>query len=136
MNNKTFLLTILTPFGKFYEGQVSFLSVKSNDFVLGILPNHAPLISTVDISKLIIKDEIGKPHIYAVNEGAIHIKESGDVLLMVKSIEGKDSIDINRAKAAKKRAEDRLNSKSDQLDVARAKNALLRAINRINIFKE
>ena len=43
-----------------------------------------------------------------------------------------DEIDVNRAEEAKKRAEERLNSKSDSIDVARAEAALKRAMARIN----
>ena len=42
-----------------------------------------------------------------------------------------DTIDIARAQAAKKRAEDRLASKSKEIDVDRAKLALQRALTRL-----
>ena len=45
----TFLLEIYTPFGKYYDRYVDELIVQSDDFVLGILPNHAPLVSKVKV---------------------------------------------------------------------------------------
>jgi len=46
-----------------------------------------------------------------------------------------ENIDLARAQAAKKRAEERLQSKSDEIDFKRAELALKRAINRINVYE-
>ena len=125
-------LIILTPYGRYFEGNVSFLNVRSEDYDLGIYPGHAPLISTVAISKMIIR--IGdKEYLYAVGGGIINIDKE-KVTLILNSVERSDEIDIARAQKAKKRAEERLNSQNkDEVDVNRAKLALLRALNRINI---
>ena len=130
---KTFHLNILTPYGHYFEGAVEFLEVHSEKYNLGIFPGHAPLISTLEVGKMIIRiKEINE--IYAIGGGIINI-EKDKVILVLNSIERHDEIDLERAKDAKKRAEDRLNeSKNDDaIDVNRAKLALLRAINRINI---
>lgn len=47
----TFNLTIVTPFGIYFKGDVSFLEVRNEDSVLGILPKHTPIISTVKLGK-------------------------------------------------------------------------------------
>ena len=61
--------------------------------------------------------------------------EKDEVTLVLNSIERVDEIDLERANAAKERAEKRLKEKSldDSIDVNRAKLALLRALNRIEI---
>ena len=135
MQDKIHLL-ILTPYGHYFEGDVDFLSVKSEKYSLGIYPNHAPLISTVDICKAIIRRG-NKEYKYAVGGGVINI-EKDKITLLLNSIESVDEIDISRAEASKKRAEDRLNNpaKDDTIDVNRAKASLLRAINRIDIVKK
>ena len=129
----TFRLSIFTPYGHYFDGQVEFLEVHSEEYNLGILPGHAPLISTVTVSKMEIKMN-GKKHIYAVGGGVIKVDKEL-VTLLLDSIEAKNEIDVARAKEAKLRAEKRLeeSKKNDAIDVSRAKLALLRAINRLNV---
>ena len=133
MANNTFHLVILTPYGRYYEGDIEFLEVHSEKYNLGILPGHAPLVSTLTISKMVIK-AMGGTTIYAIGGGVINI-EKEKVTLILNSIEREDEIDVARAEEAKKRAEDRLNriNKNDTIDVNRAKLALMRATNRLNI---
>ncbi len=130
---KNFQLIVLTPYGKYFEGFVDFLEVRSEDYNLGILPGHAPLISTVAICKMTLKIGNRKEN-YAVGGGVIRV-EKDKVTLILDSIESADEIDVARAQEAKKRAEERLSEaiKNDAIDVSRAKVALLKAINRINI---
>lgn len=132
MANETFKLTILTPYGHYYEGNVEFLEVHSKDYNLGILPHHAPIISTLEIGKMILRDA-HEQYEYAIGGGIINVNKE-QVTLILDSIERSDEIDVERAKEAKKRAEDRLNKNDDdQVDINRAKLALIKAINRINV---
>lgn len=125
-------LEILTPNGSYLETDAEFLSVKSTISQLGIYPNHAPLITQIEICKLVIKCE-GKNMVYAIGGGVMSITKGSNVKLLLNSIEEKSKIDLQRALKAKQRAEERLQNKSNY-DVTRAKAALSRALNRINIF--
>ena len=130
----TFTLEILTPTGIYLKEEVSFLNVHSEKYNLGILPGHAPLITTLAISpmKITFKEKTLK---YAIGGGIMRIDKE-KVLLLLNSIERADEVDIERALAAKTRAEERLKNKShyEEIDVTRAKLALSRAINRIQII--
>ncbi len=128
----TFLLEIFTPFGKYFDRYVEELVIQTDDYVLGILPNHAPLVSKVKISKMYIIQN-GDKKCYAIGEGLLNISKDG-VTLLLESIESKDDIDIDRAKDAKKRAEQRLASLVN-IDVERAQRALNRANNRISVYE-
>jgi F-type H+-transporting ATPase subunit epsilon len=130
----TFHLTILTPYGRYYDGSAEFLEVFSEKYSLGILPGHAPLISTLSVSKMTIQMPGGHKYIYAIGGGAINIDKDG-VTLILNSVERKDEIDVTRANEAKKRAEERLNEakQNSSIDTDRAKLAYVRALNRINI---
>lgn len=126
-------IDILTPYGKYLSTESDFISLKTPVGVLGILPNHTPLISTVEISKLVIKCD-NKENTYAVSGGVIHIKDNNQVVLLVNAIENKKDINLSRAEKAKANAEEML--KKDNADVKLAKSALLRALNRISIYNE
>ena len=130
--DKTFKVTIYTPFGLYLQTESDYLSTTSAMGVIGILPNHAPLISTLEISKLIIRKG-SEEKVYAIGGGVINIKKDHSVTLLVESIERKDEIDVRRAHAAKERAEARLNESANEVDVQRAKASLLRALNRLDV---
>ena len=130
---KTFLLEIYTPYGKYFDRYVEEVIVPTEEYVLGILPGHAPLIAKIRLGKLEIIRE-GEKTIYAHAEGLINVKKDV-VTILVDSIESKDEIDIDRAKEAKKRAEGRL-AEPLNIDVERATRALIRANNRIAIYED
>ncbi|MCQ2814770.1 MAG: ATP synthase F1 subunit epsilon [Bacilli bacterium] len=129
---KTMHLIVRTPYSIYLEVDVEFLSVKSSEFVLGILPNHAPLVTTLDICelKLLLNN---KSVSYAIGGGVMNITKNHEIHLMLNSIERYDEIDINRANESKERALKRLEQKQD-IDIARAEASLSRALNRINVF--
>lgn len=130
---KTFLLEIYTPYGKYFDAFIEEVIVPTEEYVLGILANHSPLVAKVRTGKLeIIRDE--DKMVYAITEGLINVKKDG-VTILVNTIERKDEIDIDRAKEAKRRAEERLKEPLN-IDVERAQKALIRANNRIEIYED
>ena len=131
---KTFVLDIYTPFGHYLSDRVNSLTVSSEDFTLGILPEHSPLISTVTISKVIIEKK-DKKEIYATSGGVVRVEKS-KVVLLLNTIESPDEIDLERAERAKERAENRLSdSHLEPMNVTRSQLALARAMNRIKVKK-
>ena len=134
---KTFNLTIFTPNGKKYDQDVEFVQVHTQEAYLGILPNHADLISDVMVSKLTVRVN-GVDEDFAVGEGVLNVKD-GNLKLVVDSLEHSSEIDLERAMAAKQRALDRLSGALvdfEELDIVRAKAALVRALNRISVSKK
>ena len=130
---KTFLLKIYTPYGKYLDAVVEEIVVPTEEYVLGILANHSPIVAKVRTGKLEIKRD-GDKAVYAITEGLINVKKDG-VTILVNTIERKDEIDIDRAKEAKRRAEERLKEPLN-IDVERAQKALIRANNRIEIYED
>ena len=129
---KTFTLDIFTPFSHYFSDEVECLQVSSEDYRLGILPNHAPLVSTVTICEMVIQKG-GKKESYATSGGVIEVKDN-KVVLLLKAIESVDEIDLSRAEAAKDRALKRLaNPNLETMKVTASRLALARAENRIRI---
>ena len=130
--DKTFVLNIYTPFTHYYSDDVEYLQVCSEEYMLGILPNHAPLVSTVVISELVIQKD-GKRESYATSGGIIKV-ENNQVELLLQSIESIEEIDLQRAEAAKDRALKRLaNPNLETIKITASKLALARAENRIKL---
>lgn len=130
--NKTIHLDIYTPTGKYLSTEVDFVKVTSSVAVLGILPGHAPLVTTLEICQLTLKANSKEEH-YAISGGVLNIKKDRSVVMLVNAIEHSEEIDFARAEESKKRAEERLKNKRDDIDIARAQAALSRALNRLSL---
>ncbi|GBG10226.1 F0F1 ATP synthase subunit epsilon [Paenibacillus sp. MY03] len=126
----TFLVEIVTPERKVYEETANMVSVKGVEGELGILPNHIPLVTPLRIAPVTIKRG-GVVDIIAVNGGFIEVRKD-KVVILAESAELARDIDVRRAEAAKKRAEERL-AKREQIDYHRAELALQRALNRLSV---
>jgi F-type H+-transporting ATPase subunit epsilon len=128
---KTIKVSVVTPDGPVYEADVEMVSTKAKSGELGILPGHIPLVAPLEISAVRLKKE-GKTEYIAVSGGFLEVRPD-KVTILAQAAERAEDIDVARAKAAKERAERRLQSKQDDIDFKRAELALKRAINRLNV---
>ncbi|OEF99828.1 F0F1 ATP synthase subunit epsilon [Vulcanibacillus modesticaldus] len=128
----TIRLEIVTPERKVYSEDVDMIIVKGELGELGILPKHAPLVTPLVISAVRIKKD-GKEQLIAISGGFLEVS-SDKAVILAETAELPEEIDINRALAAKERAEQRLsNSGAEEYDFKRAQLALQRALNRIRV---
>lgn len=126
----TFILEVITPERNFFSGEAECVIFKSVDGELGVLAKHAPTVTAVNVGPLRIKDADGKWIEAVVTDGFAKIMPD-KVVIMTDTAEYPEEIDINRAKAAKQRAEERLQKQLSQLEYMRSKTALARAMARI-----
>ena len=124
-----FELKIIEPDGMFYEGQASFLEFASVMGEMGVYANHIPLTTILAPGVVKIHND-GQVKKAAVMGGFVEIQKDR-ITVMAENAEWPDEIDVERAKAAKQRAEERLQKKETGLDTARAEAALKRAMARI-----
>jgi F-type H+-transporting ATPase subunit epsilon len=130
----TFLLEIVTPERKVYAEEVNMIIAKGAEGELGILPNHIPLVTPLKVAPVTVKKAGRQDSYIAVNGGFMEVRKN-KVVILAESAELPEQIDIERAKAAKERAEQRLASKKDDIDFRRAEIALQRALNRIDVYQ-
>lgn len=104
------------------------VSVKTGGGELGILPKHAPLAATVKPCVVRVKTAQGEGYI-PVSGGFLEILPE-KVTILADVAELPQDIDIERAEAAKERAEKRL-AQRDGIDTLRAEAALKKAIHRL-----
>lgn len=128
----TFLLEVVTPERKVYAQDVDMVIVKGVEGELGILPNHIPMVTPLRIAPITVRK--GKTdELIAVNGGFMEVRKD-KVVILAESAELPGDIDVDRARAAKERAEKRLSSaKKDEIDFRRAEMSLQRAMNRLDI---
>ena len=107
---------------------VEFTSV---DGEMGVYKHHIPLTTVLAPGIVTVTEADGKKEA-AVHAGFVQIL--GDkVTFLAEIAEWPDEIDVNRAQAAKARAEERLHNHSAEVDVARAEIALKKALVRIDV---
>lgn len=128
----TFLLEIVTPEHVVFSQEVEGLSVRGLEGDLGILPGHIPFVTPLQVAPLVVKSG-GKSQTIAVHGGFVEVQ--GDkVIVLAESAELPQEIDVERAIAARERAERRLSATGqDRIDHRRAELALQRATTRINV---
>ncbi|EJE98751.1 F0F1 ATP synthase subunit epsilon [Liquorilactobacillus mali] len=130
-------VSVVTPDGSVYEGQTRLAVFKTTVGEIGILPNHIPLIASLEIDEVRVKvqgtddkfDEI------AVSGGFVEFSDNV-ATVVANSAEKKENIDKDRAAKARERAERRLEAAKQSNDInttKRAEIALRRAVNRMNI---
>jgi len=125
-------LTIVTPQKIFYEGEVESLIVPGIEGYLGVLTDHAPLITAIMPGKVTIKDNTHKEILLAVSYGFFEVS-SNHATLLADSVEFVSDIDLERARGALDRAKKRLTNEAGDIDLPRAQKAVERAQNRIRI---
>jgi F-type H+-transporting ATPase subunit epsilon len=130
---KTIQVSVVTPDGPVFEGNAKMVSAKAKSGELGILPGHIPLVAPLTISAVRVHDADGKTQNVAVSGGFIEVRPE-KVTILAEAAEVASDIEMDRARAAKDRAEKRMaSSKQDNVDFTRAEFALKRAINRIDV---
>ncbi len=127
----TLRLEVATPERLLLKEQVTEAQVPGLDGALGILPEHAALLSELGCGPLSYKLENGQTKYMSVCGGCVEV---GPELVRVLAMraEASTDIDVKRAEAALLRANERLLHPTPGLDVARALNAAKRAQARLD----
>ncbi len=124
-------LQIVTAEGIVYDDEVDFLAAPGGYGSLGILPRHAPLLSTLKAGELHFRKG-GDETVLAIGGGFIEVLNNR-VIVLADSAERAEEIDLARAEEARRRAEQSLANRSalDPEQLALAEASLRRAMARI-----
>jgi F-type H+-transporting ATPase subunit epsilon len=111
-----------------FQGDVDIVVLPGVAGEMGILPHHAPVLAILKYGVIKIRHD-GKEELFAVSGGMAEVQPD-IVTILADAAENIEEIDITRAKAAKKRAEDALAKVSpEQQDVYLTMEAALRRSN-------
>jgi F-type H+-transporting ATPase subunit epsilon len=113
------------------ETDVEMVSAPGSDGMLGILPNHAPLVTTLSAGELRIKKG-GSEQTMVVFGGFMEVLPD-KVIVLADVAEKVEEIDVQRAEEARKRAEEAIARGGDRTDLAAAEARLSRAQVRIKV---
>ncbi len=98
--------------------------------VLGILPRHAPLMAVIVPGELVVKKEGQEDRYYAVGGGFMEVRPD-KVILLARSGESAEEIDLARAQEARQRAEELL--AAGEMDSAERRRVMELALRRSRV---
>jgi F-type H+-transporting ATPase subunit epsilon len=126
------LLEIVTPQGLVFSEEVDEVTAAGSEGEFGVLPGHVPFVTTLKIGILTCKKG-NETKYFFVNWGYAEIGAE-KVMILADSAESSEEIDLERAMAARKRAEERLKH-AENVDFTRAEAALERAVTRAQVVE-
>ena len=131
----TLHLQIVTAERKLLDGEADMVIAPGGAGELGILPHHIPIITTLKPGELrVLQHDEEVP--FAVAGGFMEVRnsaEGSEVIVLADAAERAEDIDLERAQAARQRAEQARAQSQSEIDAVAAETALLRALVRIRV---
>ena len=124
-------LSVVTPERKLIEENVDEIVLPGSEGYLGVLPGHAPLLTALNVGELTYRTGGGTRACF-VAWGFAEILP-GRVSVLADVGERAEDVDMERARAARERAERRLKGGTADTDFERAKIALEKALIRMQV---
>jgi F-type H+-transporting ATPase subunit epsilon len=126
------LLEIVTPERLAYSDTVDSVVVPGSLGELGVLPHHAPLVSTLGVGELRIRKG-GSEEAFAIVGGFLQVRPD-KVVVMAETADLASEIDVAKAEEARREAERALEGGYQEgADLAAARAALQQALLRIRV---
>lgn len=126
------LLEIVTPERLAYSGVVDSVQLPGSEGELGVLPHHAPLVSTLGVGELRIRTA-GAEESFAIVGGFLQVRPD-KVVVMAETADMASEIDLEAAQAARREAEKALETGYHEgADLAAARASLQQALLRIRV---
>ncbi len=124
-------LDIVTAERVVYSEDVDMVIAPGIEGQLGILPHHAPLMTTLIPGELLVRKG-GQELPLAITGGFIEVRPDR-IIILADAAERVEEIDVARAEEAKRRAEERLKVRAPEVDLLRAEAALRRSLVRLEV---
>ena len=126
-------LQIITAEREVFSGEVDAMTVPGIEGQLGILPNHAPLMTLLQAGELMVRSG-GEESYLALTGGYLEVL--GDlVIILADAAEDVDEIDEARAQEAVERAQQRIANRTSDVELERAVASLRRAQVRVAVSR-
>jgi F-type H+-transporting ATPase subunit epsilon len=123
-------LQIVTPERMLVHEQVDEIQVPGVNGYFGVLPGHTPLLAALSVGELWYRKGQEKTYL-AIAYGFAEVLPDR-VSILAQLAERAEEIDVERAEAARRRASERLEQRSD-VDYERARVSLMKSLTRIQV---
>jgi len=126
------LLEIVTPERQAYADEVDSVACPGVEGELGVLPHHAPLLSTLGVGELRIRKGAQEEY-FAIAGGFVQVRPD-KVVVMAELADLSSEIDLEAAEEARNEAQRAIQQGFEEpADLARARAAMERALLRIRV---
>ncbi len=129
--HNTLHVEVVTAEREIYSGEADMVVAKGTEGMLGILPRHAALLTTLAIGEMRIKLGGAEEPLFVAG-GFLEVRDNV-VTVLADTAEHAEEIDEARAEEARRRAQERLEQATSDVERAEMLGALERAINRIKV---
>jgi len=124
-------LEIVTPDRSVVAEKVDEVEIPGAEGYFGVLPGHTPLLAMLQVGELWYRK--GSETVYmSIAFGFAEVLPDR-VTILAQLAERADEIDIARAEAAKRRAEERIARPAAEMDYERARIAMMKALIRLQV---
>lgn len=117
-----------------YSDEVDIVVAPGSEGQLGILPQHAPLMTMLQPGELIVRKG-GEEDCMFVSGGFMEVRDN-KVVILADTAERAEDIDTERAQQARTRAENRMATATADVDLTRARAAMLRSLMRLKVAEK
>ena len=124
-------LQIVTPDRLILRERVDEVEIPGSEGYFGVLPGHTPLLASLAVGELWYRKGEEKTYL-SIAFGFAEVLPDR-VTILARLAERADEIDVERAEAARKRAEEQLARQLSVVDYERAYTALLKSMARLNV---
>lgn len=136
MSVKKINLTIATPLGEIYQGDVDQVSVTTETGEITVLPNHVALVVPLVVGQVIVKEE-GNEIYHAIDGGILEVRQNHEVIILANRAEKADDIDIERSEKAIDRARQVMSEETIDEDEYRIlEKNIQRGLNRVRLAQK
>lgn len=96
-DNENLRVELVAPDRLVWSGEASFVLARTADGEIGIMRNHAPVLSVLDPGAVVIQDDGGDTKVAAVDGGFLSVADSR-VSILSEHAETADEIDLESAR--------------------------------------
>ena len=125
------LLEIVTPDKSLVREDVDEVQLPGSEGYFGVLPGHTPLLATLQVGEMWYR--IGSEKHYLANAYGFVEVLPDRVTVLAQLAERAQDIDVVRAEAAKRRAEERMAASVPDIDFERARIAMMKSLIRLQV---
>jgi len=127
-------LDIVTAERVVYSDEVDAVIAPGIEGQLGVLPHHTPLMTILEAGELVARKG-GEEFSLAIAGGFLEVRPDR-VIVLADAAERAEEIDLARAEAARRRAEERISRPTTEVNMARAEAALRRSLARLKVAEK
>jgi F-type H+-transporting ATPase subunit epsilon len=127
-------LNVVSAEESLFSGSIESLQITGSEGELGIMPGHAPLLTSLKPGMARIVKKGGDEEVIYLSGGMLEVQPNNVTVLADSAIRGGD-LDEEAALQAKERAEKHLNDHGGDVDYAEAASELARAVAQLRVIQ-